>query len=112
MAINGTHFVVGEFTAFGADLDFVAAAEVDAAVAVVGAVDFDVEFEVLKFGGGFDVGGGGAAFAFDDGIVVDEFSVAGDPFVVSDAADGFPAGKVFAVEDGPGGGPGFGHGAV
>ena len=112
VAVDGTHFMVGEFTAFGADLNFVAAAEVDAAVAVVGAVDFDVEFEVLELFGRFDVGGGGSAFAIDHGIVVDEFAVAGDPFVVGDVGDGLPAGKVFAVEDGTWFGPGFGHGAV
>ena len=112
VAVDGAHFVVGEFAAFGADLDFVAAAEVDAAVAVVGAVDFDVEFEVLELFDGFDVGGGGSAFAVDHGIVVDEFAVAGDPFVLGDVGDGFPASEVFAVEDGAGFGPGFGHGAV
>ena len=112
VAVDGTHFMVGEFAALGADLDFVAAAEVNAAVAVVRAVDFDVEFEVLELFEGFDVGGGGAAFAVDHWIIVDEFAVAGDPFVVGDVGDGFPAGKVFAVEDGAGFGPGLGHGAV
>ncbi len=112
VAVDGAHFMVGEFAAFGADLDFVAAAEVDAAVAVVGAVDFNVEFEVLELFDGFDVGGGGATFAVDHGIIVDEFAVAGDPFVVGDVGDGFPAGEVFAVEDGAGFGPGLGHGAV
>ena len=63
MAIDGAHFVVGQFAAFGADLNFVAAAEVDAAVAVVGAVDFDVELEILELLRGLDVGGARTALA-------------------------------------------------
>jgi len=112
VAVDRAHFVVREFAAFGAHLDFVAAAEIDAGVAVVGAVDFDVELEVLEFLGGLDIGSRRAAFAVDEGVVVDQLAVAEDPLVVGNIADGFPTGEVFAVEKGLRLGPLFRHGAV
>jgi hypothetical protein len=77
-------------------LDFVAAAQIDPAVAVVGAIEFDVQFEIVELAGGFQVG----ALGF-----VDQLAVLGHPVIGGGRVGGFPSGEVLAVEDRLGGGP-------
>lgn len=71
-----------------------------------------MQLEVLKGRGGPNVGGTVAVLTGGLGIVVDEISVARDPLVLVDVADGLPAGEVLAVEERPGSGPMLGHGPI
>lgn len=94
--IDGAHVVAGRLgEGVVLDLHFVAAAQIDAAVGIFGAVDFDVELEIGKDGGGDEVGAG---LGIDEGSVLD-------------APPGFggmietPAGKVGAIEKGLGRAP-------
>src|ERR1035437_7048623 len=77
-------------------LDFVAAAQIDAAIAVIGAVEFDVQFEIVELARGFQVG----ALGF-----VDQLAVLHRPVIGQSRVGGFPSGEILAVEDWLGGGP-------
>src|SRR6266446_628963 len=49
--VNAAHVVAGWFlNGIGFNLDFVPAPQVDAAVGIRGAVEFNMQFEILKFG--------------------------------------------------------------
>src|ERR1035437_7381515 len=77
-------------------LDFVAAAQKNPAIAIVRAVVFDVQFEIVELARGFEIG----ALGFVDQLAIFHYPVIGQRRV-----GGLPTGEVFAVEDRLGGGP-------
>jgi hypothetical protein len=96
----------------GADLNFIAPAEINTAVAAFRTIHFNVELKILEFGQGLDVGRTGSANAGRFRVVVHKFAVTGNPFVVGDVTDGLPASEVFSVKQGLRLGPIFRHRAV
>src|ERR1035437_2075146 len=112
VTVHRAHLMRRQGAAFGPHLDLIPAAQIDSAVAVLRAVDFDVQLEILPFLGGLDVGRAGPTLTLHHRVIVDQFSVARHPLAVLYVADGFPAGEVLPVEDGDRGGPRLGHGAL
>src|SRR5215813_8779216 len=97
-AINRTHFMGRLATAFGADLDFVAPTQVDPAIAAFRAIDLDMQFEIVVFAGRFQVRRSRSSLPLDLGVIVHQFAVAPNPFVVLNVSDGLPSGEIFAIE--------------
>ena len=97
--IHGSLLVAGLRAAFRAHLHFIPPAQVDATVAVlVGALKLDVQFEIVEFPRGFQVGAP---------LLVDQQAVLGRPLTIG--ANGLPAGEVLGVEQRFGSGPGGGR---
>src|SRR5882757_8424736 len=94
-----------ELAAFGAHLQLIATAQIDAAVTTFWAVHFNMQFEILELFCGHDVGSPVGSLTGYFGIVVHQLAIACYPFVVLDISYRLPTFKIFAVEKSFGFGP-------
>ena len=99
-AVDAAHVVRVEGPAVGVgDLDLVDAAQVDAAVFVLGNVHFELQVEVLELGHGAEIAVGDVAAVLGLNGLVDEDPVLDGPAVLLVRIDQFPAVQVRAVEE-------------
>src|SRR4051812_569169 len=87
-----------ELPAFGANLQLIAAAHIDAAVAAFRAIPLYVQFEILELLGGHDVRTPMRLLARPFGIVVLQIAMAGVPFVVLNVPDWLPTFEILTGE--------------
>src|SRR4051794_28661269 len=76
MPVHCAHLVRGNGSALRPHLNLVTPAQIDSAIAVLRAVDLDVQLEIVELAPRLDIRRRGAALAFHHGVVVHQFAVA------------------------------------